>query len=135
MGMSIGAQVGYWDKKREEEGNRRERRERLAQQFVRRAAACKSLPALDQVAAEARNQHVWSIGNVAVVVQRCNQRLRGGNDHEPVLYTNGEQTVVVSDDHMVGFMKAGRCVYREVRHLTARALADDGFRYAGILKE
>lgn len=136
-GVSIGTQVGYWEMIRKEKEQKQaewEERQTLADQFVRRVAACRSLPALDKVAAEAREQKIWR-KEVVGAVQRCNQRLRGGNDMPPAVYSNGRRQVVVKNDRVIGVMVAGRCAYHAANNLTARVLAESGYRYAGSLKE
>lgn len=112
-GMSIGAQLGYWEEKKKD---RQDKQDKVSV-FKRRVSACKSLSGLDKVAGEARAAGLWH--PVAGSVTACNARLRG-REH-PVLYKlrRKDLTITVHDNKAVGIPKM------------TRDLDDEGFVYAG----
>ena len=110
------------DKRRQERDPAYDRQVKQAKvdKLVNRARACRTFDGLQKVADDARSMGLWHAGDGAIIkaVSGCNARLRGR--HAPVRYRNGNTEVKVYDNKVVS-----------MPWISARALCEDGFNYAG----
>jgi len=109
---NIGEITGYWEERKAD----RQRKQDKVDKLIRRARACRTFDGLEKVGDDARGAGLWH--PVRVVFGECNARLRGR--HEPALYRQGDNTLVVSDDKVVG-----------MPWIRTRQLCKEGWTYAG----
>ena len=113
---NIGSVTGYW----KERDLHRLNKQVKVNKLICRARSCRTFDGLEKVGDEAREAGLWH--PVKVVFGECNARLRGR--HSPVTYRRGENSVIVSDDKVIG-----------MPWIRSRQLCKEGWTYAGPARD